>query len=145
MKNIVIVFSLFTFVMSFSACAQKTKAAKTSDLKCIACTAGTRGYQEEIRIEQTKITVHKVVRGVAEDKVIPITKAEWSAWEKQVKSITLAKISSLNVPSAAHQYDGALACGLSIETKTGKFESVTFDKGNPPAELKSLMAKISKL
>ncbi len=145
MKNTIVIFSLLMSILSFSACAQKAKLSKSSDLKCIACTAGTRGYQEEIKVEKNKITVHKVVRGVPEDKVVSITKAEWAAYEKLVKSIKLAEMSNLKAPSNASHYDGALACTIAIETSKGKFESVSFDKGNPPAELKSLMAKIAKL
>ena len=144
MKNI-IAFVAFWLLLTSSAFAQKGKVSSKNDLKCIECSAGTRGYQEQIKIEETKITVHRTVRGVDEDKVIPITKKEWATWKKQVKTIQLANIAKLKAPSEAFKYDGDMACGITIETQKGKFQSVGFDKGNPPTELKSLMKKIAKL
>jgi hypothetical protein len=52
---------------------------------------------------------------------------------------------TLEAPTKKHQFDGAMAASLKITVDGKEYQTVTFDHGNPPAEIKPLVEKIIEI
>lgn len=105
--------------------------------------AYTRG--SEISISMDKKSVHAGRGngiGDLDGPIVTMTPEKWSALLEETAKINLDKLETLEVPSKKHQFDGALAANLKITVDGKEYQTVTFDHGNPPAEIKALVEKI---
>jgi len=64
---------------------------------------------------------------------------------EETAKVNLAGLETLEAPSKKHQFDGALAANLKITVDGKEYQTVTFDHGNPPTEIKALVEKIIAL
>lgn len=144
-------FTLFAVsLVLVTGCASKKKAqentAKQASNLEFEYKAITRGTQLNVVISKAGIWVSTVRGNKPEAKKIDTVQ-----WDELVKlynnNITEKKVKmeELDAPSKKHQFDGALAANLTIKSGEVTQTSVTFDHGNPPAQIKPLVDKIIQL
>lgn len=126
-------------VLVLVSCAAKHKAGNKAELVSVAYKAMTRGTQKEILITDKNYTDITMRRGEQVEGKGSVSAAQWKAIVAETSKLDYSRLNSMNVPSAKHQFDGALAANLIITTADSTYQSVTFDHGNPPAELKPLL------
>lgn len=69
-------------------------------------------------------------------------KDEWNLIMSNLKNVEIGALPKIEPPSKAHQYDGAAIATLKI-THSGKdYQTQSFDHGNPPKEIESLVKEI---
>lgn len=107
----------------------------------ISYVASTRGNSIELKIINSKLTFTDSENSFEKT----LTKSELKRIYKSLNKIDLKSIHTLTVPSSKSHFDGAMAANISIDYKGLKNESVTFDHGNPPKELKELTEYIFQL
>ncbi len=130
-------------VLGFSNCASPKK---TKSLNSIKYSATTRGASILIQIQEGSFTIQKInniVQDQGESIIDPTTRTHWKELKRIVKTIPLDQITTLELPSAAFQYDGALATSLTIQIGDVQYISNTFDHKNPPKKLKELIDYIA--
>jgi len=108
-------------------------------------TANSRGSHILVRITE-KFINYKLNRN-DELLAIPNTKENWSELMTLMANIDLKQIPNLDPPSQAHQYDGAAHANFSVhQTKELKpLKTPTFDAGNPPKAIASIVEKMLSL
>jgi hypothetical protein len=100
--------------------------------------AATRGSSVNLDANSSEIQ-YSDIEG---DKKITLSKMQWKEIEKLVSKIDLDGIQNLTAPSEGSHTDRALIATLSIMIGDETYESVNFDHGNPPIELKELIEKL---
>lgn len=133
MKVLAIIFLLF----SSNSCQQ-------TDVTEITYTATTRGYYYKVVVTPTKAFIHNS-RNESEVKERDISANDWINLQDQLKSIDIANISELKRPSTESYFDGAAAAHISVATSNKTYESLPFDQGNPPKEIKEFVKAIHSL
>ena len=73
------------------------------------------------------------------DKNITLNKSQWDEIKELISKIDVDEIENLEAPSNGSHTDRALVATLSITIGDKTYESVNFDHGNPPVELKKLI------
>lgn len=120
-------------------------SAKTQDMETvfIEYTANTRGFYQKITIKNQMITVSKDRNN--EDKVIAtkIDDANWNELATYFNEVKLETLKDLKAPTEKRFYDGAAIANLKIKYKDKTYESISFDHGFPPKEIKKLVDKIN--
>ena len=71
--------------------------------------------------------------------------AKWNALRKSLHSVKLSAIPFWPSPTKAREYDGAAHCKIAVSTKKNKYESQSFDGGNPMKQLKPLYNAIDSI
>lgn len=66
----------------------------------------------------------------------------WNELESEISAIDLKSLTSLEPPTKAHQYDGALGATLTINHKGNSYTTPTFDHGNPPKSIENIVNKV---
>lgn len=132
-------------VLVLVSCAAKHKADDKAEPVSIAYKAMTRGTQKEILITDKNYTDITVRRGEEIKGKGSITPNQWKAIVTEASKLDYSSLNTMSVPSAKHQFDGALAANLIITTADSTYQSVTFDHGNPPAELKPLLEAMAEV
>ncbi|MEC3906524.1 META domain-containing protein [Tamlana sp. 2201CG12-4] len=118
--------------------ATKTMAPYESII--IDYTSSSRGSYQKIIVKKEGVSVSQK-RG----KVSPFKKHEASDWNKLLKNlqaIDLDTIPNLVAPSKDFQFDGAAISKLKIILNNKTFETPSFDHGNPPKAIASLVKDI---
>jgi hypothetical protein len=72
----------------------------------------------------------------------PIAKGDWDKLAAAAEKVNVEGIKDIKAPSVKHQFDGALMANLKVIKEGKEYRSVTFDHGNPPAEIAPLVNKI---
>lgn len=116
-------------------------AQKSSEEMIINYKASTRGSQ--LTIKASSNLFEYIDNGV--EKKITIPSNFWEELVLLVEDIELAAIESFIPPSEKRFFDGALQADLTITINEKSYSSQTFDHGNPPRELKKIIAKILDL
>ena len=117
--------------MVFTACNSQDEMSDVT----INYNAYTRGSSLDVTITQNSI-VYKDSNG---EKTIIKKKLFWQKLNSYIESIELERIASFLPPSNDRISDKALHATLIVIKGEDKFTSKTFDHGNPPKELKSLL------
>ncbi|CAM4216318.1 hypothetical protein [Gillisia hiemivivida] len=104
----------------------------------------TRGSRANYTLTQEDI---KVVRNMGgETKASEkMTSKDWDNLIEKMKEIDVPNISKLKPPSDKRTFDGAAHAVLTIKKGDQVYRSNSFDHGNPPSELKSLVKAILRL
>ena len=100
----------------------------------------SRGVYKLISINKKQVSV------VNKRDVLPIIKTsslqEWGKLIDAIKTVDVENISNLKAPSDRRLFDGALIAKLIIYYDDEKYESASFDHGNPPKEIETIVKEI---
>ncbi|MXS71713.1 hypothetical protein GSF70_10835 [Flavobacteriaceae bacterium W22] len=138
MKSILI---LVAFIALF--CINCTNQLKQNQqmIDNITLSERTRGTQRMYNISNENMEI--AING--EKSAYKVSHAEWSKIAEAASSINLEEISAYKAPTTKRFSDAALASTIKVKNKNKEFESVSFDEGNPPAELTKLYFEMKKL
>jgi heat shock protein HslJ len=100
----------------------------------------SRGSYKNIIID--KNTVKVLNQRNAKPHTKPCIDKQWDVLLNLVKKIDLENISDLEAPSAKRLYDGAPIGNLTISYNGNIYKSSSFDHGNPPTEIASIVKEI---
>ena len=129
----------FSFYNKKKLILSASKEMPYDSLKIEYSSISMGGYMQVIINKGTVSTLKK--RGSE-----PITKIckedDWDNILKILKHIDFSKVSSLEAPSKAFQFDGAGMAHLKISLKDSIYETPPFDHGNPPKEIAELVKEI---
>jgi hypothetical protein len=111
----------------------------------IEYTATTRGFYQQIVVQNQKFTVTKDRNG--NEKLIQqaISKADWKDIIEAFQDVDLEGFKDLNGPTEKRFYDGAAIGNIKVIYKGKTYETNGFDHGNPPLEIEKLVNKITQL
>lgn len=145
MKKIALV--LLTIIFAAGCSSTKTAKNNVTDTKSAAnglsfeYEASTRGaYQKVVVTQDSVITIKdREMKDVVKKTT---TKGDWDKLTAAAGKINPEGLKDLKAPSVKHQFDGALMANLKIIKDGKEYRSVTFDHGNPPAEIAPLVTKI---
>lgn len=73
------------------------------------------------------------------DRKITLSKKQWNEIKEFVSKIDVNEVQNLTAPSERSHTDRSLVATLSIIIEDKTYESVNFDHGNPPKEIKPLI------
>lgn len=136
----IILFLLFPILMA-ETCSQN----KYQD-KDITLTYETikRGSRENYTLTKDEIIV---VKNTGDETKVSdkITSNDWEYLMDKMKEIEVAKINQIKPPSDKRTFDGAAHAIITIKVGEKVYKSNSFDHGNPPPELKSLVKAILRL
>jgi hypothetical protein len=116
-------------------------AQKNMETTQLIYTANTRGYFQEISIENHIASIKNDRKEEAEQ--IKISDADWKELVQIFQEINLDEIKDLKSPTEKRFYDGAAIANLKINYEGKSYESQSFDHGFPPYEIKKLVTKIN--
>lgn len=136
-------------VLALSGCfaTKENQEHTNTNIAQIKYTAITRGSNKGVIITSKTIDVIQT-RLSAESASVSktISKADWDELVAMAQEIDPEKkMGSFEAPSKKHQFDGAMAANLIISAGNTHYSSVTFDDGNPPAEIAELVNKVIAL
>lgn len=106
-------------------------------------TANTRGFYENIIIQNQTITVSKDRSNTEKLVSTKISDADWKQLISEFEKINLEKLSEYKDPTQKRFYDGAAIADLKITFKEKTYQTKSFDHGNPPLEIQKLVSKIN--
>ncbi|WP_338732512.1 hypothetical protein [Mangrovimonas cancribranchiae] len=147
MKILTILFSFF--VMNSCGTSKNNNTANLAELKQIDDTyifnykATTRGSFKEIKVTPESITYQNGLSAKPITK--PISKEAYQSLIEKVEALNLDDLKTLEAPSKAFQYDGALIANLKITTNNKSYQTTSFDHGNPPKLIKALVEELLSL
>lgn len=139
MKKIALLLLLAVFVAT--GCGSVLKQDK--DI-VIEYQAMTRGSNQEVVLTHDMVQV-RTIAGSKEAYTATISTQQWNDVVKDLKKIDLNTIGELKAPTNKRFYDGALIATLTVKTKDSTYRSSSFDHGEPPAEIASLVNRIVTL
>jgi len=104
----------------------------------------TRGSRANYTLTKEDI---KVVKNLGDETKASkkMTSKDWDNLMERMEEIDVPKINQLKPPSDKRTFDGAAHAILTIKVGEKVYKSNSFDHGNPPAELKSLVKAILRL
>jgi hypothetical protein len=130
-------------VIAFFGCASSALKQQSSDIT-IEYRALTRGRNVHAMLTHENLKSHS--KGRIENAVDkPMPREDWDTLISELEKVDLEKLHALPAPSTKHQYDGAMGATLTVKVADKEYQTVTFDHGNPPAEIEALVTKITKL
>jgi len=100
----------------------------------------SRGSFKNIIIDKNTVKVLK--QRNAKPYTKPCIDKQWDVLLNVVKKIDVENISVLQAPSAKRLYDGAPIGNLTISYNGNIYKSSSFDHGNPPTEIASIVKEI---
>ncbi|RZJ71894.1 hypothetical protein [Flavobacterium sp.] len=106
-------------------------------------TANTRGFFYKITIQDKQVLVSRDRNGFQKPESKAIPEAEWKALVAEFSKVDLDKLSTLKAPTEKRFYDGAAIANLKVTYKEKTYETTDFDDGFPPAEIATLVNKIT--
>lgn len=131
---------LFPFLI-VETCSENTEQNKDISFAYETITRGARANyimnMEEIKVVKTG---SDEVKNSAK-----MTVKDWNSLLEKMKEVDVPNISKLVPPSDKRTYDGAAHAILTIKMGEKVYKSNSFDHGNPPSEIKSLVKAILRL
>jgi len=109
----------------------------------ISYKAFTRGAYKWINLHGNVLTVQNKIN--AKPKFVELSEKQLSTILEWLQNTDLETLKTLNPPSKEHQSDGALSANLNVEYSGNSYQTPTFDHGNPPIVIKSLVDKLLSL
>jgi hypothetical protein len=117
--------------------------AQDVETAVIEYTANTRGFYQKIVVKNKMITVSKDRNGNDNPIAKKISDADWNELVSCFKKVKLDSLAKLKAPTEKRLYDGAPIANLKITYKDKTYESISFDHGFPPKEIKKFVTKIN--
>ena len=111
----------------------------------IEYTATTRGFYQQIVVQNQKFTATKDRNG--NEKLVQqnISKSDWKKMIDAFQEVDLEGIPNLKGPTEKRFYDGAAIANIKVTYKGRTYETNGFDHGNPPVEIEKLVNCITLL
>lgn len=117
-----------------------TASKEIEEVSNIEYVASSRGTYKQIIINKKNISTVTKRGGKPTNK--NCSTEDWERIAKIFKSIEVERISELEPPSKAFQFDGAAIARLKITMDGKDYETQSFDHGNPPKEIAELVKEI---
>ncbi len=132
---------LFLSVFLGKSCSSQTK----NDLKTavLEYTANTRGFYQNIVIQNQMITVRNDRNASEKSVATRITDADWKELVIYFETVKLDSLATLKAPTEKRTYDGAAIANLKIVYQGKTYGTASFDHGFPPEAIKNLVDKIN--
>lgn len=111
----------------------------------IEYTATTRGFYQQIVVQNQKFTVTKDRNGNEKLVQQTISKADWKNIIEAFQDADLESFKDLKGPTEKRFYDGAAIGNIKVIYKGKTYETNGFDHGNPPLEIEKLVNRITQL
>jgi hypothetical protein len=80
-----------------------------------------------------------------DEKKVVLSDEDYAFIQGEISKLSLKKLAELEPPSIKHKQDAAVAATLIVTRNDKTVRVATFDHGNPPTEIKALIAKIMEL
>lgn len=127
-------------ILMAKGCSQETK----NDLEKaeITYTANSRGFFKMIVIKDQTITVSNNRDGRDKDAPAKIQDADWKELVGYFQEIQLDSLETYKDPTQARFYDGAAIANMTVKYQDKEYNTISFDHGTPPVEIKKLVTKI---
>ncbi|KQB43222.1 putative lipoprotein [Flavobacterium daejeonense] len=119
----------------------ESEAQKKMETAQLIYTANSRGFFQEIVIENHKLSIKKDRKGDAIQS--KISDADWEELVQLFQEVNLDEIKNLKSPTEKRFYDGAAIAQLKINYDGKNYESQSFDHGFPPEAIKKIVTKIN--
>ncbi|MBF8149219.1 META domain-containing protein [Winogradskyella sp. F6397] len=126
---------------STSVVSKKSTTSKDTYKTAVKYQASTRGSFDFILISQNGISISKDA-GLQDIEKHAIDAAQWKELKTLIEDVDVESLQELKAPSQKHQYDGALHATLAIQIGDVEYITPTFDHGNPPSEIETLVNKV---
>ncbi|WP_375238067.1 hypothetical protein [Aurantibacter sp.] len=150
-------FALIFFTIILNACGSSKELASNttsteinsktskernmqSEITRIEYIASTRGFYNSITVFHDSV-VTQVTRNGKETSTF-LSKEEWNEINTLVSQIEVTTIPTLEPPTQNYRTDVAAAAGLQIVIGDKSYQTLNFDNGNPPKEIKALVEKL---
>jgi hypothetical protein len=134
---------LFLTIFLGKSCDAEQK--QEIDTAVIEYTATTRGFYQQITVQNQKFTVTKDRNGNEKLAQQDISKSDWKKIIEAFQEVDLDGMQDLKGPTEKRFYDGAAIANIKITYKGKSYETNGFDHGNPPIEIEKLVRKITLL
>jgi hypothetical protein len=134
---------LFLTIFLGKSCDAEQK--QEIDTAVIEYTATTRGFFQQITVQNQKFTVTKDRNGNEKLAQQDISKSDWKKIIEAFQEVDLDGMQDLKGPTEKRFYDGAAIANIKITYKGKSYETNGFDHGNPPIEIEKLVRKITLL
>ena len=134
---------LFLTIFLGKSCDAEQK--QEIDTAVIEYTATTRGFYQQITVQNQKYTVTKDRGGNEKLVQQDISKSDWKKIIEAFQEVDLDGLQNLKGPTEKRFYDGAAIANIKITYKGKSYETNGFDHGNPPTEIEKLVQKITLL
>lgn len=134
---------LFLTIFLGKSCDSEQK--QEIDTAVIEYTATTRGFYQQITVQNQKYTVTKDRGGNEKLAQQDISKSDWKKIIEAFQEVDLDGLQNLKGPTEKRFYDGAAIANIKITYKGKSYETNGFDHGNPPIEIEKLVRKITLL
>jgi len=136
----------FIFVLLFPILMAETCSQNNEQNKDVSFTyeTMTRGSRANYTLNKEEIKVVKNL-GVETKASAKMTAKDWDNLIEKMKEIDVPNINQLKPPSDKRTFDGAAHAILTIKIGDKVYTSNSFDHGNPPSPLKSLVKAILRL
>ena len=138
MKYVLILITSFTML---KGCSQGTTAEKPL---MIRYEASSRGYFYSVSVDPNSIMINND-RGGSGRLEKATTKNEWEELLVILKEISLENLDDMDTPTEKRAADRAAMATLEIKYPTKSYISNTFDHGNPPATVRTLVDKLLQM
>ncbi|PZR23905.1 MAG: hypothetical protein DI539_01550 [Flavobacterium psychrophilum] len=106
--------------------------------------AMTRGAYKKVVVTKDSVVTVKD-RDMKDVVSKPIAKGDWDKLVAAAGKLNLDGLHDVKAPSNKNHADAALAANVKVIKEGKEYRSATFDHGNPPAEIASLVNKIVSL
>lgn len=136
---------IFLLLISANGCSQDTETAtkKEGDNNLtVEYEASSRGFFQKVMVTQDSISVANDRNSMHK---IPSTASQWGKITNALGEVEIQNIGKLTPPSEKRTVDAAAHAVLTIRTGDTVYTSPTFDHGNPPVEIESLVKAILTL
>ncbi len=134
---------LFLTIFLGKSCDAEQK--QEIDTAVIEYTSTTRGFYQQITVQNQKFTVTKDRNGNEKLAQQDISKSDWKKIIEAFQEVDLDGMQDLKGPTEKRFYDGAAIANIKITYKGKIYETNGFDHGNPPIEIEKLVRKITLL
>lgn len=136
----------FIFVLLFPILMTETCSQNNEQNKDISFTyeTMTRGSRANYTLNKEEIKAVKNL-GTETKASAKMTAKDWDNLIEKMKEIDVPNINQLKPPSDKRTFDGAAHAILTIKIGDKVYTSNSFDHGNPPSQLKSLVKAILRL
>src|SRR5690606_2236202 len=142
MKTLSIIFLL---LISANGCSQDTETVTKKEGKnnpVVEYEAASRGFFLKVRVTQDSISVANNRNSMSS---VASTTSQWNKITNALSDVEIEKIGTLAPPTERRAVDAAAHAFLTIKTGDTVHTSPTFDHGNPPVEIESLVKAILTL
>jgi len=142
MKALSMIFLLF---VSTNGCSQDTETVKNKEGAnnlVVEYEAASRGFFQKVKVTKDSIFVANDRNSIHS---VPSTTSQWDKITSMLSNVEIEKIGTLTPPTERRAVDAAAHAVLRIKTGDTVYTSPTFDHGNPPVEIESLVKAILTL